>query len=246
MRWFVLHCAVLGLLTVVPQVRAETISSTFDTDDEGWRVVGDATSVVPQWSATEGNPDGHVYAVDQVVGGVWYWQAPAKFLGDVSGAYGLTLTFDLKQSGTHNQFNSNEVLLTGGGLTLAIDMAHPGTTWTSYSIPIDEAGGWGIGSENGPAPTQAQMVQVVASLEDLRIRGEFITGADTGSLDNVVLNVPEPSTLALVGIGALALVACACRRRSAGWDGPGDVAGVTPVSDGLPVWENQTFPGRLP
>ena len=69
--------------------------STFDADDEGWTVSGDAQggSVIPDYLAEGGNPDGYISAKDNVTGGVWYWKAPDLYLGDVSGAYGHTLTY---------------------------------------------------------------------------------------------------------------------------------------------------------
>jgi hypothetical protein len=55
------------------------------------------------------------------------------------------------------------------------------------------------------------MQTVLASLTRLRIRGEFITGADNGDLDNVVLNgVPEPASFVLAMI---AFAMCPFRHR---------------------------------
>jgi hypothetical protein len=55
-----------------------------------------------------------------------------------------------------------------------------------------ERNGWRVGSLAAEAASKDQMLAVLSSLDRLRIRGEFITGADNGDLDNVVLNgVPE-------------------------------------------------------
>jgi hypothetical protein len=52
---------------------------------------------------------------------------------------------------------------------------------------------------------------VLGSLTSLQIRAEYRSGADTDSLDNVVLNgisaVPEPSTFLLLGVGSALLLA---------------------------------------
>ena len=66
-----------------------------------------------------------------------------------------------------------------------------------YSLGLTETGGWLLG---GVAPTQAQMLQVLGNVTDLQIRGEFVSGSDIGSLDNVSM-IPEPTSLALLGLG---------------------------------------------
>lgn len=184
---------------------ASAAISTFDTNDEGWRITGDAqgASVLPTHMAAGGNPGGHISATDDVQGGVWYFQAPASFHGNFAAAYGTSLTFDLKQSSLANQFDSVDVYLRGGGLELRFDTPNnPGTAWTSYSLLFTEAGGWQIG---GVAPTLGQIQQVLANITDLQIRGEYVTGADMGSLDNVVM-IPAPATVAVVALGGLAVM----------------------------------------
>lgn len=167
----------------------EMVTNTFDNDDEGWRVAGAAQggSGVPDYFSTGGNPGGYISATDDGGGEVWYWQAPKKFLGDVSTAYKQTLTFDLKQSHTGSQFDFLDVILAGKEIKLFFDAAdNPGTDWTHYSIPLDESAGWKI--EGGSrAATHTEMRTVLSSLTALQIRGEYITGADTGGLDNVIL-----------------------------------------------------------
>jgi hypothetical protein len=183
-----LAAGVVVLSYLVPAARGTV--STFDTEDEGWRITGDAqgSSVLPTHHLTGGNPGGYISATDNVQGGVWYFKAPAAFHGDYSVAYGTELEFDLKQSSLNSQFNSVDVYLRGGGLELTYDTPNnPGTVWTSYRLALTEAGGWRIG---GAIPTQAQMLQVLGDVTDLQIRGEFVTGADTGSLDNVRLVGP--------------------------------------------------------
>lgn len=184
--------------------------STFDANDEGWLITGDAQGggTTPTYNSSGGNPGGHISATDDVEGGVWYFQAPDKFHGNFSAAYGTNLTFDLRQSDTNNQFSSTDIYLRGDGLELTFDTANnPGTDWTPYSVPLTESSGWQL---SGSAPSETQFRQVLADVTDLQIRGEYITGSDVGDLDNVAM-IPEPSALALLGIGGLALT----RRRRA-------------------------------
>ncbi|MFH0982339.1 MAG: laminin B domain-containing protein [Planctomycetota bacterium] len=167
---------------------AGAASSTFDTDDEGWLVYGDAQGGggPATYNSSGGNPGGCVSANDDAAGGVWYFQAPENFHGDFSNAYGKTLTFDLKQSGDYSQFDGDDVILTGGGITIRLNnLANPATTWTSYSVSLTESAGW---LRDGNPATQADMTTVLSLLSDLLIRGEYIVGGDTGWLDSVVLH----------------------------------------------------------
>ncbi|MFQ5489394.1 MAG: laminin B domain-containing protein [Phycisphaerae bacterium] len=166
-----------------------TARSDFDSGDEGWTLVGDAEGgrSDPDYNFTGGNPGAYVSADDDVTGGTWYFQAPAKYHGDFGAAYGRTLTFDLKQSSLNSQFDNRDVILTGAGMTIWFNTAmNPGTDWTAYSITLDVAAGW-LANDDTPA-SEADIRAVLADIEDLQIRGEYVSGADTGSLDNVVLN----------------------------------------------------------
>jgi hypothetical protein len=192
---------------------AQAATSQFDTGTEGWTAVGDFAAPVT-WSSTGGNPGGHVFIPDQVIGGVTYFVAPMAFLGDKSSAFGTNLTFDLMQvyPGRSNQFNERDVVIVGGGLTIAYDTSPnpPNGTWASYAVPLS-AGGWRLNSLTGAAATDQQILSVLSSVTSLRIRAEFQTGADTGRLDNVSL-VPEPGS-ALMLAGGLAALLCLRRGR---------------------------------
>lgn len=200
------------LLAASPASRAD-VKSDFGVDADGWTGFGDF-AVNVTWQSAGGNPGGTIKLVDSVSGGVMYWIAPAKFLGDQSGAFGRSLSFDLKQViGTPNQFSDEDVVLVGaapggGSLTLVLDLgSYPATdgSWTSYSIPL-AVGGWKIGTAGGAAASAAQLQSVLGGLTSLRIRAEYQTGSDTDYLDNVVLSaVPEPSAWAamVLGLGVL-------------------------------------------
>lgn len=187
-------------------------TSTFDSDAEGWSALGDIEGPLT-WSATGGNPGGNVFIDDLTTGGVTYFVAPALFHGNFAGAFGTQLTFDLMQRypGGANQFNDEDVILSGGGLTVVYDTANNPVNngWTSYSVPLSPTG-WRLNTLSGSAPTDEQFLAVLSNLSSLRIRAEYQTGADVGYLDNVAL-VPEPTT-ALMLLSGIGCVAFAARR----------------------------------
>ncbi len=209
----ILKAAILAPLFVANAYGA-TISSTFDIDAEGWLIAGDATSGAPTYVATGGNPGGFIQANDSVSGGVWYFDAPNMFLGDLSGALSQSLSFDLKQTGSGPQFNSSDVILNGGGLEVRFDAASnplPVGDWVSYSVILDETVGW---TKGGAAATQADMLTVLGSLSRLRIRGEFISGSDIGRLDNVSVQVvPVPAAIWLLISGLIGLLSMGSRKK---------------------------------
>jgi len=198
---------------------ANVIQSDFVTDAEGWLLAGDATTSIPSYVAAGGNPGGYLNGTDLTVGGVWFWQAPSKFLGDRSLSFGQTLSFDLRMRGSGPLFEDSDVRLQGGGLDLHVDLSPvpQNVDWTSYSVALDETGDWRIGSRTGTAATAVQIQQALASVTSLRIRGEFISGPDNGDLDNVVMAaIPEPQTYLLfgAGLGAVAWTVRGRKRRA--------------------------------
>ena len=165
-----------------------SIRSTFDTDGEGWTVVGDAQggTGIPDYFAEGGSPGGYVSARDDGTGEIWYWRAPSEFLGDRSAAYGKTLRYDLKQDASAS-VGADDLILSGGGMTLVYDTSpDPGTDWTAYTVPLLESGGWVLRDTGAPV-TEAEFLEVLSSLTELLIRGEYSIGLDTGGLDNVEL-----------------------------------------------------------
>src|SRR5215471_15208688 len=164
------------------------VSSGFASNDDGWTISGDAqaTSVKPDYSGTGGNPDGLISAKDDVTGGTWYFVAPAKYLGDQGSTYGQNFKFDLKVDMVPSSpFDEADVILKSSTLALAFDTPNnPGTAWTSYTVPLSEAG-WHVDDLSGPAPTADEMKSVLGALTAVWIRGEFNSGPDIGYLDNV-------------------------------------------------------------
>jgi hypothetical protein len=162
------------------------VVSHFLRNAEGWTAAGDG---VLHYAQTGGNPGstGHIFIIDLTLGDNFSFNAPSRFLGDVSGAYSRLLTFDLywSQANLSGHKDGDDVVLRGAGHTLVATLPElPATTWTSYSIPLSVAGGWVHQGTDEPA-TAAQIQAVLGSLQEFRIRGEFRSGPEQGGLDNV-------------------------------------------------------------
>jgi hypothetical protein len=101
------------------------IVSDFSTGDESWRVVSfenlttDNFTIVatynPTFNFTGGNPGEYISTTDQD-NGDFTFSAPAKFLGNVSGATGLS--YDLIYPVGAINYQPTDVILMGNGETL--------------------------------------------------------------------------------------------------------------------------------
>jgi hypothetical protein len=189
-------------LTIVDDESA--IASTFDSNADGWAVVdlpatpsGPFTDIIagpytPVFSATGGNPGGYIYFQDPS-GNAFYFQAPARYLGSQSAAYGANLTYDQHVISTNNTLRDipDVILVSGSNVLVYQASSNPGPSWTSFSVPLLESGGWRVGSFSGPVPTEAEFQAVLASLTALRIRGEYSPTPfeEIVALDNVILHL---------------------------------------------------------
>jgi hypothetical protein len=180
------------------------VVSTFDEGDHGWTVAGGpfTAATAPTWVQTGGSPDAWVCARSA---GAWYWLAPDTFLGNVSAAYGGTLKFDLNQNVEMENCIGREklVILDGGGVEIYCDAPYKTqTSWTSYTVRLDETEPWHDAGTGAPV-TRAAILGVLADLSQLRIRGWFTTcGVETpeAGLDSVALDPPEVNHEPLVSV----------------------------------------------
>jgi hypothetical protein len=199
--------------------RAQAAVSTFNTSDEGWKVVSfnnlanNNYTIIgtynPTYSVTGGNPGGFIFSTDPD-GGDFTFSAPAVFLGDQSSAFGKSLKYDIAHSGAVD-YQTSDVILTGGGLRLLWQNTPPLTLtapWTTVTVPFSPSAQWHVGTSTGAAATASDFQTTLASLTGLYIRGEYSFGSETASLDNVV--TPEPGSIFLGG--AAMWLAGLCRR----------------------------------
>lgn len=201
-------CAALG---AVGAVAAADVVSTFDTDDEGWGLLNDATAFA--WDGTLGDPAGAIRARDIGSGNVWYFAASSAYHGDMSAAYGQALSWDLLGiANDHTTIpGSADVMLTGAGMTIGLNagVQPVNGSWTSWSVTIG-AGDWRAvtntaGGVLGGVVSEADVRAVLADLTGLYLRGEYSNVAgDEMALDNVRL-VPSPGALGVLGAGVLVM-----------------------------------------
>jgi hypothetical protein len=158
----------------------------FAESAQGWHVAGDTGTVDPRFTASGGDPDGCITGDDEQIGETWYFRAPSSVLKQLPAAANGTISFSLKQTGSQVSIIDDDVVIVGpaGRLSYRFRMP-PGTDWTEFSVRLSEDEGW-TWNWNRRA-TQAQINSVLAAPTGLDIRGEFVTGADEGSLDNFVL-----------------------------------------------------------
>ena len=150
---------------------------------EGWTDVGAGNL---SFQATGGNPGGHGLG-DDSGGGVWFWSAPAKFLGDLTPFLGGLLTFDQRQDRLTSAFQCADVrLFSALGILGYGNPYNPMLDWTSYPVPLALGPGWSL---NGATPTAEEFESVLSAVTAINLCGEFVfsTINDFSRLDNVRL-----------------------------------------------------------
>jgi hypothetical protein len=207
-----MRLALLVFLLALPaKAPAAPITSTFDTDADGW--TGNETSSKPfLWF------DGTFACRPQDPLEECHYMAPPKFLGDLSGAG--EFRFDLRQGTFDSPPTPRDVLvrITGtAGVMSAFLPSAPWDVFATYEISLAASAGW---------ESTATIADVLADVTDLRIVpgqlerplcGVEIDAAEClhggSAIDNVVLT-PEPSSgaLLLVALATGRLARCSCSR----------------------------------
>jgi hypothetical protein len=169
------------------------IESNFDRTVEGWDATGDYL-LPPERAFSGGHPGPFIWLDDKAIGGIMYWQAPDKFLGNQSRHYGGELSFWLRQNPAIDDAGDfPDVVLTGSGVKqLFYDLPlSPKLKWTRFRVPLEPGSRWSVG-QNGPVPTPDEMRGVLSDLTGLAIRAEYRHGDEVDGLDSVTFG-PEIS-----------------------------------------------------
>lgn len=185
------------------------ITSTFNSNAEGWTTPNDADATIT-YAAAGGNPGGLVAGSPfvLVLGATTIYVpfdfvAPGTYLGNRSSYYNGTLRYDIQQStaGAPNQL-AEVTIANSLGITLYYFPATPNQpaaapAWTTFSVTLNNALGYWktTNSATGSAATEAQVLNVLTDLASLQIRGLYRDANTTNRLDNVSMRPPIVITM---------------------------------------------------
>ncbi len=173
------------------------IVEMFTKSSDGWTLGGDVAS--SGWQAKGGEPNGYLAWVDAATGATSYYVAGPKFLGNKMAFYGGSLSYDILDTG--NGYGGYDVQIVGAGKTLQYtnpnDSGFPTpNVWTAAMVKLIAANF--IDTATNAPPSVTEMKLVMKNITQLEVRAEYVYGAESGGLDNVIL-APKPAAASVVG-----------------------------------------------
>jgi hypothetical protein len=203
-------------VTLVPP-DGSLIGSDFLISNEDWTIVGNkAVTAAVHETLSYGNLlNYYVYSRDDKVnvkssGGddqsLWYFSAPAAYLGNVGISYGGFLSFNLGSfSGDFTKQNSDsthmvllECATCNGPVSQGITLGYAISNYTAgsfdgnpmnFNIELVEGHGWVKDPQNTlfdwPDATKCDLIQVLSRLSSVKILGDWTQWYETVALDDV-------------------------------------------------------------
>lgn len=203
-----------GMVTIVDKSGA-IVGSDFLSGDEGWTIIGNAGAVsAPQFEPFNRGKsfNYYIYAKDEIINhskfgeqdkSLWYFNAPAKFLGNKGAAYGGHISFSIGLfagdiASLSKGLNLVELECKDCGYNAGIRLAHRFSkihfthAIAHFKIELLETANWLKDPQNSlkpwSAPSRCEFIQVLSRLSGLRILGDITTWYETVAIDNVVLS----------------------------------------------------------
>ncbi len=161
------------------------VESRFDESGDGWTGAALSTSDLTQVLQTLpiSFTEGYISVTDN--DNEWTtFRAPAAYLGDKSDWLGGEIAFDMLHETSGERISGPAVFLVSQGVVLCSPVILPTDYWQHYSIPLIPQG-WHTNTPDGAEPTIATFYSVLSNLEAMYIIGDYVSGVETTSIDNV-------------------------------------------------------------
>jgi hypothetical protein len=205
-----------GLVTILDK-SGTIVGSDFLSGDEGWTIIGNAKAgavTVPEFEPYHRGKlfNYYIYAKDDIINhskfgeqdkSLWYFNAPAKFLGNRVAAYGGHISFSIGMfAGDIASLNRGGNLVeleckdcgykTGITLVYRFSKIHFERKIANFKIELVETANWLKDPQDSlkqwTVPSKCEFLQVLSRLSGLRILGDITTWYETVALDNVFLS----------------------------------------------------------
>lgn len=152
---------------------------------QDWRIYQDGSNL--EYVPADEESKGAICATDLGGGVYWYFELPQGWLGDRSDLYNGTLNYRMRQRDTAGEVTGQpDLMLVSDEITLIYEFENkPLLTWTPFSIVLNENAGWTM--IEGETPTAGDFQSILRNLTAVRIRGEYVNGADSACIDEVHL-----------------------------------------------------------
>ena len=214
MKWV----SALAVVVVGSSVASAQLSYTFDSDAQGWRRgnLDLASLTLTDIGVAAWNASGFIEADD--FSDYAFHLSPSLGGVNMGNTYGgvLRLDFATVSASPAGPAQPFVVLTNGTGALFRPQSFADNTPLTTSVFSLDTTGGWQYGTSiaNIAPATESQIRSILGNLTRIGVTADVADGTDSTAVDNLrlVAPVPEPATIAALGLGAVAILR---RRRRA-------------------------------